>query len=1069
MPSLRSFLPARSSLAVAFLLFSIPLLGQGSELFLVTDLNDRGVVAPHTLSDFFRAGDAAVFVQENPESPELWVTGGTAPGTRRLPVVCDPCSEVFLVVSDGARVFFFADGGLGVTDGTPAGTRTLLAPGTLERAFSATDDAFAPSLAGARVFFAASDEDAGLEPWVSDGTPEGTFRLLDAFPGPRDSRPRLGPVVRNRLLFVAEAGEDGDALWRTDGTPGGTALLMDLDLGIESGSFPAPILLGERAVFFAEDELGETMLWSTDGTAGGTRLVAPIDGMVSLGPPLRVSGLLFFPASLPDGDDELWRTDGTPEGTFPIARFGGLPTVDLLGGAGDVLVFDVRRALRRQGEAWRSDGTAEGTFPLDVRCEPRCDQPPRVLAELDDHLFFTFPVPDIGVEAWVTDGSLAGTHPVADLCLGPCSSDPARVARGSAAVYVTAGDPLQGRELFRLEPGQPPTRLTDFLPADPFVFLRPRSPLSGRLDPGLPTQTIRRGPFRTLVLSRGALFAASEPVEGFSLYLTNDVPESTRKLAELAPARNAGSFPDDLTGVGEELVFTATDGILPRRLWRTDGSAGGTAALDVLTQRPEDGGPFEPVSLARYEDGFVLWARGPDDRFDLWRVSPSGAVKLTQGLPGVPGLGPPSSPPALVVVGSQVFFATHEGLDGPPPSLWVSDGTPEGTGVVREFFEISPLRLVAFDGGAAFVASESFGQKAGIWTSDGTAAGTRLVFELPPPQVYENLVAAGDRLFFTVVASGPVRNRLFVLDGADGEARELKSDALVFDPFAAGSQLFFVASDLSRHALWVSDGTADGTRFLAELGILRPSAFFEAFSARLGDTVFILDGEPEPVGNRLMSRILATDGTPAGTRQTRLLPAGVRPTGVAAAGDLLVIESAEGEGSRLWVSRGGTSPARRLSPTFFDVGLSKLTVLGSLAFVPADDDSTGRELWALDLTTPPPAPCVPGPRTLCITEDRFRVEVDWHDPRSGSSGRGFVVPGTQLADSGFFWFFDPDNVELVVKVLDARPVNGHFWFFSGSLTDVERTITVTDTASGITKTYHREAGDPTGHVDVTAF
>jgi hypothetical protein len=38
--------------------------------------------------------------------------------------------------------------------------------------------------------------------------------------------------------------------------------------------------------------------------------------------------------------------------------------------------------------------------------------------------------------------------------------------------------------------------------------------------------------------------------------------------------------------------------------------------------------------------------------------------------------------------------------------------------------------------------------------------------------------------------------------------------------------------------------------------------------------------------------------------------------------------------------------------------------------------------------------------------------------------------------SGFFWFFTRDNIELVVKALDARAVNGHFWFFYGALSDV---------------------------------
>lgn len=111
--------------------------------------------------------------------------------------------------------------------------------------------------------------------------------------------------------------------------------------------------------------------------------------------------------------------------------------------------------------------------------------------------------------------------------------------------------------------------------------------------------------------------------------------------------------------------------------------------------------------------------------------------------------------------------------------------------------------------------------------------------------------------------------------------------------------------------------------------------------------------------------------------------------------------------------------------------------------------------------------CEPGPETLCLTPDRFRVEVDWRDPRSGDTGRGFAIPGT--SDSGFFWFFDEENVELVVKLLDGRTVNGNFWVFFGALTDVEYTITVTDTVSGLERRYDNVAGNICGQADVTAF
>src|SRR4029453_19669463 len=86
-------------------------------------------------------------------------------------------------------------------------------------------------------------------------------------------------------------------------------------------------------------------------------------------------------------------------------------------------------------------------------------------------------------------------------------------------------------------------------------------------------------------------------------------------------------------------------------------------------------------------------------------------------------------------------------------------------------------------------------------------------------------------------------------------------------------------------------------------------------------------------------------------------------------------------------------------------------------------------------TLAPLGACVSDADTLCLRDGRFAVEVDWHVPRDGSSGKAPKVNATN--QSGYFWFFDADNLELVVKVLDGRPVNGHFWVFYGALSDVE--------------------------------
>ncbi len=115
---------------------------------------------------------------------------------------------------------------------------------------------------------------------------------------------------------------------------------------------------------------------------------------------------------------------------------------------------------------------------------------------------------------------------------------------------------------------------------------------------------------------------------------------------------------------------------------------------------------------------------------------------------------------------------------------------------------------------------------------------------------------------------------------------------------------------------------------------------------------------------------------------------------------------------------------------------------------------------------PDGASCAPGPETLCLAGQRFQVEV-----ALGGAGAA-VSPGHAVplsSETGYFWFFDAGNVELVVKVVDGRPVNGHWWVFAGSLSDVAYTITVTDTVTGAAKSYANPSGRLASFADTAAF
>ncbi len=111
--------------------------------------------------------------------------------------------------------------------------------------------------------------------------------------------------------------------------------------------------------------------------------------------------------------------------------------------------------------------------------------------------------------------------------------------------------------------------------------------------------------------------------------------------------------------------------------------------------------------------------------------------------------------------------------------------------------------------------------------------------------------------------------------------------------------------------------------------------------------------------------------------------------------------------------------------------------------------------------------CATSGDTLCVQGGRFQIKVDWKNYNDGSTGKGTAAQLT--SDTGYFWFFDSGNLELVIKILDGRSSNGRFWVLYGALSDVEYTIRVTDTQTGAVKTYHNDPHQLSSVIDISAF
>jgi outer membrane protein assembly factor BamB len=114
-------------------------------------------------------------------------------------------------------------------------------------------------------------------------------------------------------------------------------------------------------------------------------------------------------------------------------------------------------------------------------------------------------------------------------------------------------------------------------------------------------------------------------------------------------------------------------------------------------------------------------------------------------------------------------------------------------------------------------------------------------------------------------------------------------------------------------------------------------------------------------------------------------------------------------------------------------------------------------------TTGQPRPCKADAMNLCLLKGRFAVGVTWNNQYNGTAGSGHAVPSTD--SSGFFYFTDPANDELIVKML---PFGTGFKFFYGQLTDLHFAITVTDSVTGKSKQYQNTAGN-CGAIDENAI
>ena len=232
--------------------------------------------------------------------------------------------------------------------------------------------------------------------------------------------------------------------------------------------------------------------------------------------------------------------------------------------------------------------------------------------------------------------------------------------------------------------------------------------------------------------------------------------------------------------------------------------------------------------------------------------------------------------------------------------------------------------------------------------------------------------------------------------------------------------------------------------------------------------VSMLTGFPFPPGSAFVSRVDPATGSP-----TTLL------SGRTSATDVLASESTP---TRYFVLEFSTNmnagaPGQLL---FFESATSAPQIVAAPLITPTSMalDSLTREIFVTEFgpgrimrvsvaANLPAATCVSSAQNLCLGGGRYLVRAAFRTPQ-GITGNaaGVNLTGT----TGYFWFFSPDNAEVFVKVLDGCVVNSRKWVFAAGMTNVNVVLTVTDTVTGVTRTYENPINTPFAPVqDVAAF
>jgi len=780
--------------------------------------------------------------------------------------------------------------------------------------------------------------------------------VKDILPGTEHGRPQHMTAVGSTLFFSAEDGSGKRDLWKSDGTALGTIRVGNTDYPNDPAGPEDLVAINANTLLFQgfdaaegaelwkatvnganvtvekvkniNPSFGESSLISNTFNAGGTALFAATDGSDPDSNPLTAGAFGI----------ELWKSNGTLGGTVRVA--------DILNGA----------TGSDPGSFFAFNGlfyfTANGTVLVNNDPDPPTNEP------VGRELFST----NLASASLVRDIEPVGdSDPLNFTVTGPST------AAAGGQLFFTAITSTEGRELYVMNQtnGLVPTLVRDLNSTAEDSSIGNVTPITVTIgNPARPHRVLFTGD--------------ADTGEGIELYSSDGTSLETKILKVITSGEESSVLNNFIPLSSGLVVFTQelTGGTL--RLWRTDGTEGGTVVIEDFTG---EGGLGNSLTSDGFRApvliGANLYFMMSND--ELWRTngqSDAGTVMVHRFRTSTGSSDSRSF--TQMSDGRVVFSAVTEGHGREP---WVSDLA--GTTIqIADLFVgptgSDPQNFTPTDDGRAFFTAETSADNRELFVTNGITA--TLVQDINPSttSVPENLFwhPGQDKLYFSATNSG-TNTELWVLDGSGGGIGTLSK--IEVNPvggsypgkfIAFGNHVYFAAETGAGVELWRTDGSGlEASSPFKDIATNNPSSNPDEFvvmppTGLTSNLYFIATG----IGNGITAsqdtgrELWKTDGTPAGTVVVKDIVDGDQgsmdlgtPSYLTVVGNTLYFVADDGtNGRELWKSNGtaaGTVMVSNINKVSANFGKNvgsdptELRSVNGRLFFLADDGINGRELW----------------------------------------------------------------------------------------------------------------------------